>query len=165
MDEARALIERTPVTCYLCVRMRGAIAAVAGDAASADRWYAEALRQGPSLPFAEAEWAQALLARGDTAGAIAKATAANRKGPHFADPLQVWGEALLKKGDAKGAAAKFAEADKYAPRWGRNHLLWGESLAATGKTAEANVQWRIASGLDLTPDERARLATHLGAKT
>src|SRR5205085_335834 len=114
----------TPLDCYGCVRVRGLIAALAGDAAGADHWYAEAARQGPSLPFAEAEWAQALLERGDAAGAISKAATASRKGPHFADPVEVWGEALLKTGDAKGAAVKFADADKYAPRWGRNHLLW-----------------------------------------
>ena len=158
MDEAKALIGQTPLDCYGCVRVRAAIAVLAGDSAGADHWYAEAARQGPSLPFAEAEWAQALLARGDAAGAIAKATAANRKGPHFADPLEVWGEALLKQGDAKGAAAKFAEADKYAPRWGRNHLLWGEALAKQGKTAEARAQFTAAAGLDLTAADKADLA-------
>ncbi len=49
-----------------------------------------AARQAPSLPFAEAEWGAALLAKGDADGAIAKETLANQKGPHFADPLEVW---------------------------------------------------------------------------
>ena len=39
----------------LCLRARGLAAALAGDAAGADHAFAEAVRQGPSLPFAYAE--------------------------------------------------------------------------------------------------------------
>jgi tetratricopeptide (TPR) repeat protein len=154
---AQALIGQTPADCYLCVRVRGQIAAQAGDWPGADRWFAEAVRQGPSLPFADTEWGQALLARGDADGAIAKAGQARLKAPHFADPEEVWGEALMRKGDEAGAALRFAAADKDAPMWGRNHLMWGEALMLGGGYAQARHQFETARGLDLEPPDRAAL--------
>ena len=90
-------------------------------------------RRAPSIPFADADWGQALLARGQPDAAIAKFTLANQKGPHFADPLEGWGEALMAKNQSHLALAKFAEAEKYAPNWGRLHLKWGEALVYAGK--------------------------------
>ena len=159
-DEARALIATTPADCYLCLRIRGRVAARAGRPQEADRWYAQALAAGPSLPQAETEWAADLLARGDTAGALAKVAAAHKRGPRFADPLELWGESLLAQGDAKGAAAKFAEAAKLAPRWGRLHLKWGEALAKLGKADEARAKWRAAATMDLSVADRAALKVH-----
>ena len=156
--EAWALISQTPLDCYDCVRTRGEIADLAGRPMEADRWFAEAVRQGPSLPQAHLDWARARLARGDVDGAIAELSLAHSKGPHFPDPLELWGEALMKKkGDFAGAAAKFAEADRYAPHWGRNHLRWGEALARLGRAGEASAQWRAAAGMDLSPTDRAEL--------
>jgi tetratricopeptide (TPR) repeat protein len=114
---ATALISQTPTDCYLCVRTRAKIAAVAGDAASADRWFAEAVRQAPDLPGAYFEWGQALLARGDLAGAARELSLAHGKGPHFADALKAWGDVLVKQGDLRQALAKYDEALKYAPSW------------------------------------------------
>ena len=91
----------------------------------------------PSIPFADAAWGQALLARGQPDAAIEKFKLANQKGPHFADPLEGWGEALMAKNQSHLALAKFAEADKYAPNWGRLHLKWGEALVYAGKKDEA----------------------------
>ena len=156
--EAWAMIIQTPSDCYDCVRARGEIAALAGRRAEVDRWFAEAVRQGPSLPHAHLDWARARLARGDVDGAIAELTLAHAKGPHFADPLEQWGEALMRKGDFGGAAGKFTAADREAPRWGRNHLLWGEALARLGKADQAKAQWRAAAGMDLSAADRAELA-------
>jgi len=72
----------------LISRVRGQVAAAAHDWPGAERWFAEAMRQGPSLPFAYADWGQLLLARGDPDGAIAELELAQEKGPHFADPLE-----------------------------------------------------------------------------
>lgn len=155
---AKALIDASPTDCHLCVRMRARIAAASGDWPSAERWFAEAVRQGPSLPLTYAEWGEARLARGDLDGAIEKLKLARAKGPHHADAAELWGEALLRKGDARGAAAKFAEADKDAPRWGRNHLRWGQALARLGKADQAKAQWRIAAGLEMSAADRAELA-------
>ena len=57
------------------------------------------------------------------------------------------------------ALAKFADADKYAPNWGRLHLNWGEALVYAGKPDEAKKQYARAAQLDLTPAEKAELAS------
>jgi tetratricopeptide (TPR) repeat protein len=155
--EAEALLSETPTDCYRCLTARGEVAALKHDWPAADRWFAEAARQGPSLPFAHTDWGQALLTKGDLDGAIAKLKEAHRRGPHFANPLEVWGEALMRKGDYAGAIARFAEADKHAPRWGRNHLRWGEALMLSGRYAEARAQYEAANGLDLSKPDRAAL--------
>jgi len=154
---AASLIETTPLDCYLCLRLRGQIAVLAGDGRAAERWFAAAARQAPSLPFAYADWGQALLTRHVADGAIAKFALATAKSPHFADPLEGWGEALMAKNQSHLALAKFAEANKYAPNWGRLHLKWGEALVYAGKTDQAKAQFARAAALDLTPSEKAEL--------
>lgn len=93
--EAEALIATTPRDCYPCLIVRGEVAELAGDRPRADRWFAEAASQGPSLAFAELQWGQAKLARGDATGALALSSTAARKAPRFADPIELQGEALL----------------------------------------------------------------------
>jgi tetratricopeptide (TPR) repeat protein len=154
---AQALIGRTPGDCYLCLRVRGQIAARAGDWPAAERWFAEAVRQGPSLPFAELEWAHARLQQADPDGAIRLLARAHAKATRFADPLELWGEALLAKGERAGAAGKFAEADMQAPTWGRNHLMWGQALMLAGRYREARAQFEAANGLELAAPDRAAL--------
>ena len=124
---AQALIETTPLDCYLCLRTRARITASAHDWPTAERWFNEAARQAPSLPFAYAEWGQMLLDRGDADGAIAKLAVARDKGPRFADPLELWGEALMRKGDFGGAVRKFRQADTLSPGWRLNHLHWRQA--------------------------------------
>ncbi len=114
---ATALISQTPTDCYLCVRMRARIAAAAGDAATADRWFAEAVRQAPDLPMAYYEWGLALLARGDLPGAARQLSLAHEKGPHFADALKAWGDVLAKQGHLDRALEKYNEGLRYAPSW------------------------------------------------
>jgi tetratricopeptide (TPR) repeat protein len=157
LSEAEALLSRTPLDCYDCLQARGLVASLRYDWAQADRWYAEAARQAPSIPFAQTAWGQSLLDRGDPDGAIAKFKDAHRITPHFADPVELWGEALMRKGDLAGAAAKFAEADQYAPRWGRDHLRWGEALMLQGRYPEARAQYQAADGMDLSKPDRAAL--------
>jgi tetratricopeptide (TPR) repeat protein len=157
LTDAKALVSATALDCYDCLISRGNVAAAEHDWTATDRWYAEAARQGPSIPLAQTAWGQSLLDRGDVDGAIAKFRAAHRITPHYADPLELWGEALTRKGDYAGAVAKFAEADKYAPRWGRNHFRWGEALMFEGRHAEARRQYEAANGLDLSKPDRAAL--------
>ncbi|MDP1914122.1 hypothetical protein [Brevundimonas sp.] len=159
---ARALIAATPLDCYLCVRERARIAEIAGDRRSADRWFAEAIRQAPSLPFAYAERGQALLARGDGAGAIALFRQAHEKGPRWADPLKFWGDALAAQGDHRGAVRKYRAAAAFAPRWGALHLAWGKALAAQGRADAAREKYREAARLDLSDSDRAEVV-HLRA--
>ena len=137
---------------------RWLIAAVAKQWGRADYWFARAEQQGPSLPFADADWGESLLARGDAADAIEKFKLSNQKGPHFADPLEGWGEGLMKKNRSDLALAKFEQANKYAPNWGRLHLKWGEALLYSGDKADAKKQFAVAAGLYLMPVERAALS-------
>jgi len=155
---ADARLKPMPADCYPCLRARAQVAALQGQDTSAGVWFARAAAIGPSLPFAETEWGQALLARGQPDAAIKKFQLANHKGPHFADPLEGWGEALMAKNQSHLALAKFAEANKYAPNWGRLHLKWGEALAYSGKRDQAKAQFALAAQLNLTPSEKAELA-------
>jgi tetratricopeptide (TPR) repeat protein len=117
VTSASALIAQTPEDCYLCVRTRARVASVAGDAAGADHWFAEAVRQAPDLPMAYYEWGEALLARGDMPAAARELSLAHDKGPHFADALKAWGDVLVKQGRFEQALAKYDSALKYAPSW------------------------------------------------
>jgi tetratricopeptide (TPR) repeat protein len=157
LADAEASLQAMPADCYDCLRAHGLIAALKGDWPGVDRWYGEAARQGPSLPFAHTDWGRALLRKGDPDGAIARLTEAHRRSPQFADPLELWGEALMRKGDYAGAIGRFAEADREAPRWGRNHLRWGEALMLSGRYREARAQYQAAAGLDLSIPDRAAL--------
>ena len=121
VTSAAALIAASPADCYLCARVRGEVAAASGDAAGADRWFGEAVRQAPRLPMAYLEWGEALLARGDVSGALAKFAQAHRWGPRFADPLKGWGDALAREGRWSEAVAKYDEALEYAPAWRELH--------------------------------------------
>jgi tetratricopeptide (TPR) repeat protein len=155
---AEAEISPTPGDCYDCLITRARIAEVEGQHARADWWFDRAVNSNPSIPFAYADWGQALLERGDPDRAIAKFTIANHRGPKFADPLEGWGEALMKKSRSDLALAKFTEAEKYAPNWGRLHLKWGEALGYAGQKDEAQKQYELAAGLDLSSSDKAELA-------
>ncbi|MDB5432241.1 MAG: hypothetical protein JWP35_3357 [Caulobacter sp.] len=155
--EAQAAIADAPADCYHCQITRGQIAALAGDRPAAMRYFADAARQGPSLPQAQLEWSKALLAFGDADGALRLLTPAIAKFPRYADLREVAGEAWLAKGDARAAARAFAAVDPLTPRWGRNHLMWGEALARQGMADQARVQWLAARGMDLAVTDRARL--------
>jgi tetratricopeptide (TPR) repeat protein len=162
---AQALIAATPLDCYLCVRERARIAELAGDRAAADRWSAEARRQGPSLPFAFAERGQMLMARGDIAGAIAFYEQAVERGPRWADPQKFWGDALMAQGDAAGAIRKYRAAAERAPRWGALHLAWGRALEAQGRREQAREKYTEAARMDLSAADRAEVVRRLGVRT
>jgi len=154
---AHRAIDATPADCYLCLRMRGQIDVAEKNYDGGVFWFTRAVRAAPSIPFAYADWGQALLARGQPDAAMEKFRLANEKGPHFADSLEMWGEALMAKNQSHLALAKFAEANKYAPNWGRLHLKWGEALGYAGKAEDAKAQFARAAALDLTPSEKAEL--------
>jgi tetratricopeptide (TPR) repeat protein len=158
---AQALISATPLDCYLCLRERARIAELAGDRAAADRWSAEARRQGPSLPFAFAERGQMLAARGDLAGAITFYKEAIARGPRWADPQKYWGDALLAQGDAAGAIAKYRAAAERAPKWGALHLAWGRALETQGRRDQAREKYVEAARLDLSVADRAEVVRRL----
>jgi tetratricopeptide (TPR) repeat protein len=161
---AQTLIAATPLDCYPCVRERARIAELAGDRPAADRWSAEARRQGPSLPFAFAERGQMLLARGDVAGAIAFYEQAIERGPRWADPQKYWGDALMARGDEAGAIRKYRAAADRAPQWGALHLAWGRALEAQGKRDQAGEKYTEAARMDLSAADRAEVVRRLGVR-
>jgi tetratricopeptide (TPR) repeat protein len=145
---AHAIIDGTPLDCSICLRTRGRIATMERDWKAADHWYALAVADAPSTPFAANGWGESLLRRGDFAGAMVKFAQAHRLGPRFADPLEGWGEALIATNRADLALARFEEAARYAPNWERLHAQWSRALLYLGRKDEAAVQMNIAMSLD-----------------
>jgi tetratricopeptide (TPR) repeat protein len=154
---AHATIDRTPLDCVTCLRVRGLIDALERRWSGAAYWYQRTVSAAPSPPFAYADWGAMLMMKGDVESAIAKFKEANSRAPHFADPLEMWGEALMQKNRSDLALEKFEEANRYAPNWGRLHLKWGEALFYAGRGDEARKQFVIASGLDLSQSDKSAL--------
>ncbi len=115
--EAAALIARTPRDCYECVRVRGLVAEAGGDAIGAQRWFAEAVRQGPRLAPAYIDWARLLARHRRFGGAEARFTKAARLSPNWADPLKYWGDSLAAQGKRAEALERYDAALKLAPKW------------------------------------------------
>ncbi|GAA4717497.1 hypothetical protein H9L13_07070 [Sphingomonas lutea] len=116
-DEAAALAGRMPRDCYNCVRARGMAARAMGEAAAAQRWFAEAVRQGPRLPAAYVDWGRLLSQHRRWASAEQRFARAAELSPNWADPLKYWGDALAAQGKRDAAQAKYDAALKLAPRW------------------------------------------------
>jgi tetratricopeptide (TPR) repeat protein len=144
---AHALIDKSPLDCSPCLRMRGTIAGLEKNWAAADVWFARAVKAAPSIPFNETHWGAVLMRKGDLDGAIAKFETASRKGPRFADPLEMWGEALIARNRSDLAVEKFEEAAKYAPNWKRLRQKWGEALSYAGRKDKARRQLALARTL------------------
>ena len=115
--EAQAIAGKTPLDCYDCLRVRGLVAARSRQPMAAQRWFAEAARQGPRLPAAFVDWARLLAANRRFGGAEARFAKAARLAPNWADPLKYWGDALLAQGKHDAALAKYDAALKLAPKW------------------------------------------------
>ena len=120
--EAGALIAKTPLDCYTCLRVRGLVARAAGDPRAAQRWFAEAARQGPRLAPAFADWGRLLAEHRRFDSAEVKLAEAARLAPNWADPLKYWGDSLAAQGKARDALAKYDAALKLAPRWAELRL-------------------------------------------
>lgn len=153
--EGAELAAGMPDDCYPCLIVRGELAARSGDPAAADRWFAEAVRQGPSLPSAHSVWGEARLARGDLSGAIRMFREAQKRGPRWADPLKFEGDALARQGDHRTALRRYEAALDRAPRWGAAHLAAGRTLAALRRPQQATESYRRALRLDLSAADRA----------
>jgi tetratricopeptide (TPR) repeat protein len=117
VDEAAALIAKTPLDCDNCVRVRGLVEQARGNAPAAQRWFAEAARQGPKLAPAFADWGRLLGAARHYANAEPKLARAVQLAPNWADPLKYWGDVLAAEGKPEQAVAKYDAALKLAPTW------------------------------------------------
>ena len=116
-EEAAALIGRTPLDCYDCVRTRGLVAEARGDRRAAQNWYLAAAKLGPRLPAAFADWGRLLSRAGRYASAEVKLREAVRLAPNWPDPLKDWGDMLAAQDKRAEALAKYDTALKLAPNW------------------------------------------------
>ena len=155
--EAEALLAPLEPDCYPCLVARGEVAAAKGDPQAARRWFGEAARQGPSLPFAHEALGRMLLAAGDHAGAAAAFAEAHRVGPRYADPLKYWGDSLSLRREWTEAERRYRQAAERAPRWGALRLAWARALWRIGRQDQAREQLDAAAAMDLSPADRARL--------
>ena len=157
-NQAAVLAARTPTDCYDCVTARAVAASGGGDRRGAERWFGEAIRQGPSIPMADHEWGLMLLGLGDLDGAAAHFERAHLIGPRWADPLKAWGDVLVRRGQWDEAEGRYREAAERAPRWGALHLGWARALWRIGRQDEAREKLRLAATMDLSAGDRSRLA-------
>jgi tetratricopeptide (TPR) repeat protein len=155
--DAQALLAPLEADCYPCLIARGEVAAIRGDRAAARRWFAEAARRGPSLPFAAESLGRMLASAGDFDGAYAAFAEAHRIGPLWAEPLKHWGDALAQQRDWREAERRYRQAAVNAPRWGALQLAWARALWAAGQRDEARERLRAAGAMDLSPADRERL--------
>ena len=154
---AEALLRDLPPDCYGCARGRANVAEIRGDRAAADRWFAQAVRLGPRLPFAYQEWGEARLGRGETARALGLFDLALAHGPNYARAIKGRADALAALGRHREAVRSFAEAAERAPRWGALHLDWGIALLRRDDRETARQKLRAASRMDLSARDRGKL--------
>lgn len=156
-DEAKALIDQTPLDCYDCVMARGHVAALTGNRRAAEHWWREAVRIGPFIPMGYEALGRSRLQAGDAAGALALFRRAQEKGPRWADPVKGEADALLRLGRTREALRRYAAAAERAPRWGALHVAWGRALEAEGRRDEAREKYGAAAGMDLSAANRAEV--------
>jgi tetratricopeptide (TPR) repeat protein len=154
---AGALLRDLPQDCYACARGRAGVAEINGNRAAADRWFAQAVRLGPRLPFAWQEWGAVALARGDAEGALGRFDQALKHGPQFPLALKGRADALAALQRYRDASNQYSAAARRAPRWGGLYLNWGLSLLRSGRPEAARRTLRAASTMDLSPQDRTRL--------
>ncbi|HET9639800.1 MAG TPA: tetratricopeptide repeat protein [Allosphingosinicella sp.] len=157
MPLAVTLLQGLPADCYDCAQGRAMVAEAGADRASADRWFAEAVRLGPRLPSAYVEWGQAKLARGDSAGALDLFERAVAVAPEFADAYKGKGDALSRLNRASDALGAYEASFRRTPRWGALHMAWGRALWRLGRHDEARIKFHAAASMDLSIADRARL--------
>jgi tetratricopeptide (TPR) repeat protein len=115
--DADTVMALVPTDVYDGWRARGRIANLRRDYTAAEKAFAEAAHQAPSIPLTYLDWGDMLAAKGDLPGAIAKYTEACRLGPHWADPLKAWGDVLTRQGHPREALKKYRQAFEHAPHW------------------------------------------------
>ena len=156
--EAMAMIAPSPTTNDSALRARAFVAALSRDPA-ADRLFAAAAARTPSLPAAQAMWAEALLRTGRNAEAETHAREALKLGPDSAEAQRWLGEALLAQRKPADAERAFAAAVRLEPQWGVVQMRWAESLWRLGKRDEARARLAAAARMALNPADRDLLGT------
>ena len=145
---------------------KGQLCLAAGDAASAEQAFREAVRAEPDFAQTHFWLGTALLQRHDGAGAAASFREAVRLQPLHAAAYKGLSQALEMQGDRTGAIDALRTAVRYQPQQAEMHRQLGELLAHDRRRdAEALIQLRQA--LDLNPDdaEAKSLVEQIGKRT
>lgn len=156
-EAAQATIARSRPDCYPCTIISARIAELAGNSARANGLFSRAVKQAPSLPYAEQAWGEVRMRRGDLRGAEVAFRAASEKAPMWAEPRKGLADTLAISGRDSEAVGLYRKAAERAPRWGLLHLTWGTALWRTGDRESAREKLRAAAGMDLSPSDRDKL--------
>ena len=133
MKGAEALIEKTPLDCLICVRVRGELATMRRDWVDAERWYAMASAQSPSIPFADHEWGRMLMAKGDLDGAIAKFAERQPERPAFRRSAGDVGRGADREEPLRSCAGQVRGSEQIRAELGPPASQMGRGVVVVGK--------------------------------
>ena len=103
---AEAVVATTASDCYDCTRIRGMIASEAKQYGRADYWFARAVQQAPSIPFAYADWGAIPSGARPARRGDREIQACQRKRPALRRSAGRWGEALMAKNQSRSGAGE-----------------------------------------------------------
>ena len=157
IEAAQATIARSRPDCHPCTIVSAQIAELAGNRSLANELFSRALKQAPSLAYAEQAWGEVRMRRGDFRGAQAAFKTASDKAPLWAEPKKGLADTLALSGRNEDAVGFYKKAAERAPRWGALHLAWGTALWRAGDQKSAREKLRAAARMDLSPSDRSKL--------
>lgn len=155
-DAAKA-IAPTRGDCYPCLVARGEVAAAQRDAQAATRWFAEAARQGPSLPQADYQWGRMLAANDNAPAALAHFAVAAKRSPGWYEPPYAAGRLLIAEHRFGEARAQLEKAHRAAPKRADVALALGRAQWLGRDRKAALATWAVARRLDLLRPDLAWL--------
>ena len=155
-DAAKA-IAPTRLDCYPCLVARGEVAAAQRDLPAATRWFAEAARQGPSLPQADYQWGRMLAAYDNGAAALAHFAVATKRAPGWWQPPYAAGRLLIAAHRFAEARTQLEKAHAAAPKRADVALALGRAQWLDGDRKAALATWAAARRLDLLRPDLAWL--------
>ena len=155
--DAATAIAPTRGDCYPCLVARGEVAAAQRDFAGAARWFAEAARQGRSLPQADFEWGRMLAANSNGPAALTHFAVAAKRAPGWYEPPYAAGRLLIAGHRFGEARAQLEKAHAAAPKRADVALALGRSQWLGGDRKAALATWAVARRLDLLRPDLAWL--------
>ena len=155
--DAATTIALTRTDCYPCLVARGEVAAAQSDFPPATRWFADAARQGPSLPQADYQWGRMLAANDNGAAALAHFAVAAKRAPGWYEPPYAAGRLLIAAHRFGEAQAQLEKAHAAAPKRADVALALGRAQWLGGDRAAAKATWAAARRLDLLRPDLAWL--------
>ena len=155
--DAAVVIAPTRGDCYPCLVARGEVASAQRDFAGAARWFAEAARQGPSLPQADYHWGRMLAANDNGPAALAHFAIAAKRAPGWYEPPYAAGRLLIAGHRFGEARAQLEKAHAAAPKRADVALALGRAQWLSGDRKAALATWAVARRLDLLRPDLAWL--------